>query len=182
MMITVSAKHESHPYVHLERFEDLLSTVECATGPDNRTTTITMTFADHQHVTVAKQAWSRRGPLIFITHHHTCNPDIEQREAYRYGTAKIRWPSPNQNLTLNRSSFIQFDRNASLAIITAERKEFGFTEANTALRVRGAPAPTHIARRLRRRAMGGQRSDTERTYSWSFHRKWRTQEMIFQIP
>ena len=181
-MISVSAKHESHPYVHLERFEDLLSTVECATGPDNRSTTLTMTFADRQHVTVAEQEWSRRGPLNFITHHHTCNPDIEQREVYRYETAKIQWLNPNLQLTLNRSSFIHFDQNASLAIITTERKEFGFIEASTRLQVHGAPAPAHIARRLRRRGMGGQRSDTERTYSWSFYRKWRTEEMIFQIP
>ncbi len=83
MLVTVTAKHESHPYIVLERFEDMLSTVTCIGGANNESTTISMTFLNHHDLRLAEQLWSGEAGLTFITHHYSCNPKLDQRAVYR---------------------------------------------------------------------------------------------------
>lgn len=84
MLITVTAEHDSRPYVLLERFEDMLSSITCTTGPAvNGSTVLSMTFRDKQSLALAEREWSTKDELTFVTHHDTCNHDVKQREVYR---------------------------------------------------------------------------------------------------
>lgn len=84
MLITVTAKHDSRPYVPLERFEDMLSSITCSTGPPgNSSTVLSMTFTDKKLLALAEREWSKKDELSFVTHHDTCNHDHKQREVYR---------------------------------------------------------------------------------------------------
>ncbi|KAI9885977.1 MAG: Replication factor C (RF-C) subunit [Watsoniomyces obsoletus] len=173
MLVTVTAKHDSHPYVVLERFEDLLSTVTCTGGSNNESTTISMNFLNHDDLTLAEQIWSGKAGLTFITHHHSCNPNVDQREVYR-------------------ALHVRFDHNSSTAFVTGDRKEFGYTDANTGLRIQGSTTPRHLRRRIYRRSLDPLHSQprslrprdspTERVLGYSYYRKWRQEELVFTIP
>ena len=62
----------------------MLSTITCSTDPPgNGSTTLSMRFRDERHLAQAAEQWSNKDSLTFVTHHESCNPDLEQREAYR---------------------------------------------------------------------------------------------------
>ncbi|KAI9780623.1 MAG: hypothetical protein M1816_002784 [Peltula sp. TS41687] len=169
MLVTVTAKHDERPYVLLERFEDMLSSITCSTGPgSNNSTVLSMTFRDEQTLAQAEQEWSTKEELTFVTHHDTCNHDVKQREVYQ-------------------SYSIRFDHDANMAIVACARKEFGYTtDANTALRIQGGTAPRHLARRLSPRTLGKDKSSLKkrapRSFGFSLERKWAPVEDIGLIP
>ncbi|KAI9801324.1 MAG: hypothetical protein M1826_005143 [Phylliscum demangeonii] len=110
MLVTVTAKHRMRPYVVVERFEDLLLDVQCASSSgfavvnasapfanDTTTTTtatetaesteswtLSLTFQEARYLEAAERLWSGNAELTFITHHDSCNRDHKQREVYRY--------------------------------------------------------------------------------------------------
>ncbi len=90
----------------------------------------------------------------------------------------------NVSLTvmLFRASYVRFDHNSTTATITGERKEFGYSDANTAFRLQGTTAPKHMIRRIRRRDLNPQKPPTESTFSISYYRRWRDEDLLFTIP
>ncbi|KAI9882912.1 MAG: hypothetical protein M1823_005331 [Watsoniomyces obsoletus] len=162
-LVTLSVKHDTYPYVVLERFEDLLSSITCAPDSGNGSTTISMTFADRQHFVLAEEQWSGKAGLTFITHHHSCNEDVEQREVYR-------------------ASYVRFDHNSTTATITSDRKEFGYSDTTAGFRLQGATAPGHVARRIRRRDLSPPMSSDDGAFGIPYYRRWKDEELLFSIP
>ncbi|KAI9810268.1 MAG: hypothetical protein M1826_003668 [Phylliscum demangeonii] len=171
MLVRVTATHHSRPYVLVESIEDMLSDISCASGPSgasggNSSTTLSLKFVDSQLFELASKLWSAPDALTFVTHHHSCNPKLDERAAYR-------------------TSSIRFDRNSTTAVIVAHNKDFGYaSEANTSLRIQSDEAPKHLARRLRRRSLRKRDESSQTAHSWRFsmNEKWAEHEPLLGFP
>ncbi|KAI9662777.1 MAG: hypothetical protein M1829_006121 [Trizodia sp. TS-e1964] len=122
----VSAKHDTRPYVVVEKFENMLSSIACSKIADDSSATLHLSFKDTRLLKLAIKHWSPHNSLTFITHHHTCN-DQKDRAAYI-------------------SSAIHFDELNLVAFIEAQVTTFGLSpDLSSSLRITGGSASKNLA-------------------------------------
>lgn len=81
-VIQVTTSHESRPYISLEDVDDMLSSISCSGSLDSPSTSILLSFNDHNDLVLARDQWDYPLGLTFITNHPSCN-DGSSHGAYR---------------------------------------------------------------------------------------------------